>query len=253
VRGQASQAIREDSRNFLDDHRGWVRRKNVLISLRRRASICTRYWGLGPLVCPSISRALSCRLAIHVKRQIVFHVIVARIIMSDCGSLASWVERLVHALPDDRRCGNSRRRALNAYRRRTCRLVGVRQQANVTHGMAVACPAPPLDCLPTLTTSPALRPRPCRRSVLGILVRQNPRSGFPDHGLVAARMSRCSCVFRIWVDIPSSSWRPSTLFMIQGRWPGPRRFRFTGDEVVGNCGKRWRSDLFDYHGIIPSQ
>src|SRR5882757_5434524 len=90
--------------------------------------------------------------------------------------------------------------------------------------------------------------------VLGILVRQNSRSGFSDHSLVAARMVAMFVRVQDLGDIPSFFLGgPQTLFMIQGiDGQGLAGFA-TGDEVVEIAVGVGGPDLFDYHGIIPSQ
>ena len=90
--------------------------------------------------------------------------------------------------------------------------------------------------------------------VSGILVRQNRRTGFPDHSRVPARMIVMFVRVQDLGDIPSFFLGgPQTLFMVQGvDGQGLAGFA-TGDEVVEIAIGVGGPDLFDYHGIIPSQ
>ena len=96
--------------------------------------------------------------------------------------------------------------ALTSVSREECRLLGMRQQANVTHVLAGVSRAP----LDRLAHFDRHRPHPILGqyllSCLGILVRQIVRAGFSDIASFPP-VWRVLVVFKIWYA-PPSSWRP---------------------------------------------
>jgi hypothetical protein len=87
-----------------------------------------------------------------------------------------------------------------------------------------------------------------------ILVRQNRRASSLDHSRVPTRMIVMFVRVQDLGDIPTFFLGgPQTLFVIQGvDGQGLAGFA-TGDEVVEIAVGVGGPDLFNYHGIIPSQ
>ena len=134
-----------------------------------------------------------------------------------------------------------------------CRLVGMRPQAHVTHRMARRVHHLELDRLAHLDDiARAQAPRHVGDLILGFLVRQNCRFGFPGHRRVAARMVAMLVRVQDLGDVPPFFLGGhQTLLMVQGvDGQGLAGFA-AGDEIVEIAIGVGGPDLFDYHGIIP--